>query len=180
MKKNLLLYVLLIFLIIVNGFFLYNYIGKSEVVNGKNNKNPLNFIVEELQFDDIQKKKAEALNEKHHRRMMRINDDMKVFKDGLMSKIFDESIEKQEIDSLNRLITKKELELNKEVFYHFRAIQDICTKEQKKKFKKIIKDVLKGGDKNNRRPPPNGNGEGQGRPPMEGDDRRPPPPNNRH
>ena len=49
MIKNKILYVLLAFLIIANGFFLYDYLGKPDR-NGPRN-NPQQFIVKELNFN---------------------------------------------------------------------------------------------------------------------------------
>ena len=62
MKKNGALYVLLAFLIIANGFFLFLFLSKPS----KNGGNPENFIAKELKFDEQQLEKFRELNEIHN------------------------------------------------------------------------------------------------------------------
>ncbi|MBT3587140.1 MAG: hypothetical protein HN507_00670, partial [Flavobacteriaceae bacterium] len=59
MTKNTILYVLLTFLIIANGFFLYDYLGKPDR-NGPRN-NPEQFIVKELNFNTNQMQEFKGL-----------------------------------------------------------------------------------------------------------------------
>ena len=61
MKKNTILYILLAFLIIANGFFLVNYLGRSRKPDGQ--KGPGDFIVKELNFDASQMERFHLLNE---------------------------------------------------------------------------------------------------------------------
>ncbi|MGB1211344.1 MAG: hypothetical protein ACPG41_07955 [Lacinutrix venerupis] len=58
MKKNTVLYVLLIVLIIMNGFFLFNYLGRPQ---HKGVKESSAFIVKELNFNASQLKKLQHL-----------------------------------------------------------------------------------------------------------------------
>jgi len=163
MKKNLLLYILLAFLLVVNGFFLFNHLAKPD---RKGPRGPGDFMVKELQFNEDQLHSFNELNGEHHRKMRLLSNDLRKLKDELFSKISVTSIDVNVIDSLTTLIGKKEKEKETEIFNHFRNIQDICTKKQKEKFKMIIKDALhRGGDKGQRPP-------GSGRP----NERRPPPP----
>jgi len=163
MKKNLLLYILLAFLLVVNGFFLINHLSKA---NRKGPKGPGNFIVKELQFNKDQLNNFDQLNDQHHNKMRLLSDDLRKLKDELFSKISVASVNENEVDSLTTLIGKKEKEKETEIFNHFRNIQDICTEKQKEKFKIIIKDALRRGDDKGQRPP------GSGRP----NERRSPPP----
>lgn len=170
MKKNLLLYILLIFLILVNGFFLYNYLGKGIGNENKRHrtKDPLVFFSEQLNFNDSQKEKVKLLNDKHRNTMMQISRDVKGLKDVLFSYVFNDSIAHKKIDSLTALIGFKEAELEKEAFYHFRTIENICTSKQNKKLKKILKDAIGRGPEKN------------GPPHKIDNDHRPPPPTNDH
>jgi len=85
-----------------------------------------------------------------------------------------------EVDSIVSLIGKKEAELNKEVFFHFRNIQEICNHKQKETFKKILDDAHKVSRQNSNMPPPQ-EATGNHRPPPPPDggnvNRRPPPDN---
>lgn len=167
MKKNLLLYVLLVFLIVVNGFFLFNYLGTSDKTENRNRpKGPANFIVKELNFNDEQMLQFERVNRKHHHEMRRISDDIKQLKDALFNKISEVSINENAIDSITTLIGEKVKEKDIEAFYHFKSIQELCNDEQKEKFKRIINDALhKQGRKDNRPPLRNGDGEHRRPPP---------------
>ncbi|WP_308993038.1 hypothetical protein QLS71_011130 [Mariniflexile litorale] len=177
MKKNILLYVLLFFLIIVNGFFLYNYLGKPDVK--KEGKDPMSFVIKQLNFDDEQLQEMQFLNKKHHKKMMRINDGVKELKDALFNRLSDIDVDEKVVDSITALIGLKEKELDKEAFYHFRSIQELCNDKQKEKFKSIIKDALhKGREQGDRPAPREGGPDGQRLPHLGGPEgNRLPPPN---
>ena len=152
MKKNLLLYVLLVFLIAVNSFFLFNYLGNSDETENRNRpKGPANFIVKELNFNDEQMLQFKRYNRKHHQQMRRISDDIKQLKDALFNKISDVLLNENAIDSITTLIGEKVKEKDIEVFYHFKSIQELCDDNQKETFKRIINDALhrEGGKKHN-------------------------------
>ena len=156
MKKNTILYVLLIFLIIVNGFFLFNYLkggNDNKRIEPKRNRD---FIVKELNFDATQLEQFNVKSEEHHETMKRLSDEIKGLKDNLFPNLFDETINESVIDSLMSLICVKEKEQEKEIFYHFRAIQEIANDKQKEKFKTILMDALRQNDHGKRPPPPNG------------------------
>ncbi|GAA3654236.1 Spy/CpxP family protein refolding chaperone [Flavivirga jejuensis] len=171
MKKNVLLYILLVFLIVVNGFFLFNYIGNSDKIDNKERpKGPANFIVKQLNFDDEQMQQFEEINKKHHQQMRRISDNNKKLKDALFNRISDISLKENTVDSITTLIGEKEKEKGEVIFYHFKSIQALCNDKQKKKFKRIINDALHKGDKPEGRP----EGRREGRP--EGRHGEPPPP----
>nr|WP_321233177.1 hypothetical protein [uncultured Psychroserpens sp.] len=140
MKKNIPLYILLVFLIIVNAFFLFNYLGKSNHKGKRGNQN--NFIVRELKFDDTQKQKLKDLEASHHKRIRTILEGSKELKGELFDKISMESISESEIDSIASLIGDIEKDKELETFYHFRAIQNICNDEQKEAFERIVKKAL--------------------------------------
>ena len=164
MKKNLLLYILLVFLIIVNGFFLFNSIGKTSGGKQNERQRPGDFIIKELGFNELQLEQFRALNHEHHRTMRHLSDGIKELKDDLFDELTVSPINDILIDSITSLIGKRQKEKETEVFYHLRSIQEICNSKQKEKFKNIIIDALqKGGGKDK---PPH----------RRGDERRPPPP----
>ena len=175
MKKNLPLYILLIFLIIVNGFFLFNYLGRPNFEKDNPSKDPASFLTAQLGFSELQIKEIELINKKQHQNMMAINNDVRRLKDELFSKLSSETINDQVVDSITTLIGLKQKEMDKMAFYHFRSIQEVCNDTQKEKFKKIIKDALHRGV-NGRNAAPLNREERDGPPPGIGDCQGPPPP----
>ena len=151
MTKNTILYVLLTFLIIANGFFLYDYLGKPDR-NGPR-KNPEQFIVKELNFNTNQMQEFKGLGKNHRERMRRLDQEQKQLKNQLFSKISEKNINPLEIERISSLIGENNKNKDLEVFNHFRAIQEICNAPQKQKFKKIVMDALHKGP-----PPRNGGG----------------------
>lgn len=143
MKKNLILYILLGFLIVVNGIFLFNYLGKP---NREGPNKPQAFIVKELKFDASQKEQLKRLDDAHHKKMSTILDTLKVLKDDFFDKISDASIKEEAIDSITTLIGIKEQTKEKEVFYHFRAIHELCDAKQKERFIGIIEEARHKGE----------------------------------
>lgn len=175
MKKNTFLYILLFFLIVVNGFFLFNYIGVHNFNEPDESQREKNFIVKELGFNDRQLEEFNNKSKGHHETMTRFSEEVRVLKDQLFSTLTDDNVQVATVDSISALICDIETLKEKEVFYHFKMIQDIANDEQKEKFKSILKDALRRGDNENRPPPPS---EAEGhRPPPPGDaeGHRPPP-----
>ncbi len=155
MKKNTILYILLIFLIVVNGFFLFNYMGKPNDNIPNKSKRNRDFIVKELGFNKTQLAQFRENSKGHHETIMRLSDDIKELKDSLFETLSDDSINEATIDSISTLVCAKETEKEKETFYHFKMIRDIANDKQKEKFKSILMDALRQGDKGNRPPPLN-------------------------
>jgi hypothetical protein len=151
MNKNSILYVLLAFLIIANGFFLYDYLGKPDRDGPRNN--PEQFIVKELNFNADQMQEFKGLGKNHRERMMRLDQEQKQLKDQLFSKVSEKNINPLEIERISSLIGENNKNKDLEVFNHFRAIQEICNDPQKQKFQKIVMDALYKGP-----PPRNGGG----------------------
>ncbi len=151
MTNNTILYVLLAFLIIANGFFLYDYLGKPDRDGPRNN--PEQFIVKELNFNSDQMQEFKEIGKNHRERMMRLDQEKKQLKDQLFSKISEKNVNPLEIERISSLIGENNKNKDLEVFNHFRAIQEICNDPQKQKFKKIVMDAL---HKNS--PPRNGGG----------------------
>ncbi|NMH86698.1 Spy/CpxP family protein refolding chaperone [Flavivirga algicola] len=168
MKKNALLYVLLLFLIVVNGFFLFNYLGgsnKTENNNQPKGKGPVGFIVKELNFDEDQMFQLEDLNREHHHIMRGIGGEIKQLKEALFNQIFDKSSSENSIDSITSMIGEKIKERDIETFYHLKAIEALCNEQQKEKFKKIINEALHKEGRKEQRPPLRKGGPGFGPPP---------------
>lgn len=141
MKKNLLLYILLAFLVVMNGFFLFKQFGATDKQDAPR-RGPRNFIAKQLKFDDAQTIAFEKLDADHRIKMEAILDEIKVAKDGLFDKLSEESVNKLDIDSIATAIASKETAKDVEIFYFFQAVRDLCNEDQKVRFESIIKDAL--------------------------------------
>ncbi|MEP3836067.1 MAG: hypothetical protein ABJM36_00370 [Algibacter sp.] len=172
MSKKLPLYILLVFLIVVNGFFLYSYLGEGPKNNAKEPMPPKMFLAKELGFDVSQKARFDVLDKRHHERMQNIASEIRVLKDDMFNGFSDATFKESNIIAITKLIGEKEAAKDLEVFRYFRKIKAICNTEQKEKFNKILKDALRRGDR--AQGPPEGRPEGRrdGGP----DSDRPPPP----
>ena len=175
MKKNIPLYILLFFLIVMNGFFLYNYLGIGEKDEQKGPIRPENFLVKELGFDDSQQEKLRVLGEVHHNRMRGLSDELRVLKDELFLGLSDTSLKHMNKDSIAGLIGEKETAKDLEVLRHFEQVQELCNNKQKEKFSEIIKDALRRAGRD--QGPPRGERPEANRPSHNGfEENRPPPP----
>ena len=159
MKKNIILYVLLAFLIIVNGIFLFLFLNKPGIKGQK----PEDFIAKQLKFDERQLEQFGKLNDSHKEDRRKYADDTKQLKDMLFSKISDENVTSVTIDSITNLIGRKEQAKEMMVFNHFRELRAICNEKQKGRLDKIIEDGLDKGQEGMK--PPGMDREGQGPPP---------------
>ena len=165
MKKNLILYILLVFLIAANVFFLYLYMGKSDDSMPSMPERNQNFIVKELGFNENQLKQFNEKSKRHFEVMMDLSNGIKELKDNLFGTLSDDSVNEATIDSISALICEIETKKEKEIYYHFRMIRDIANDEQKEKFEGILLDALRQRDQGNRPPPPNGQDGQRPRPP---------------
>ncbi len=169
MKKNLLLYIILVFLLVMNGFFLFKHFGDSDNKVGPQRFSSRNFISDQLEFDAAQLEKFEELDRAHRERINNLRREIRISKDRLFDMAADKSINDSEIDAITTEIANTEKAKGLETFRFFNAVSELCNKDQRKRFKKMIKDGL-------RRP--------QGPPPRDRDRRpnntdqehRPPPP----
>lgn len=151
MKKNILLYILLAFLILVNGFFLIQYLGKPDK---KGPRGPGSFLAKELQFDTSQMEQFNKIEEGHQERIHVFVENSNKLKEELFDELSDTSANQQEIDSIISLIGKNAKAKELETFNHLRAVQDICNDAQKEKFRIIVKDALRRGRGRKGGPPP--------------------------
>ncbi len=166
MKKNLLLYILLGFLVIMNAFFLFKHFGTTTLTDGPR-ESPVNFIANQLEFDENQTNQLYKLDETHRSKINSIQNDLRNLKDEMFNKLSVSPFDASEVDDIAKAIAKLQTEKELEIFYFFKAIGDLCTENQRDGFEAILGDAL--------RPPrrPVGGRLPGGR---EGDEHRPPPP----
>ncbi|AXG71841.1 heavy-metal resistance [Kordia sp. SMS9] len=139
MKKNTFLYILLIFLVVMNGFFMFKIFGDKP----PRGANPGKFIAKELQFDEAQMQQFSTINDVHHEAMMTISRDIKKLKDALFAEISETTVDKAKIDDITNQIGEKERQKDLKTFYHFKEVQKICTDEQRERFNTLIQHALK-------------------------------------
>ncbi|MEO9893900.1 hypothetical protein [Aurantibacter sp.] len=168
MKKNLLLYILLGFLIIMNGFFLVRHFGN--IGNKRpDNIRPSNFIAKELQFDEKQMKQFKKLNTEHRKEIRILLDDIRKSKDDMFGLLTAQNVSDQLIDSITTIVANKNKKKEIATFKFFRAVNEICNEEQTERFSLILKDALhQRGPDNQDGPPPGGRGPESGPPPPPG------------
>jgi protein CpxP len=151
--KSKLLPVLLVILILLNGVLIFMLIKKPH--ENKRHQQEKNFLIEELQFTDIQKDKFLSFDTVHRENMMRLEQQIRKQKDVLFNSFSDGVVN---IDSLALLIGELAGKKDVEIFGFFKSVRKICTKDQQEKFDKIISKALKGGKKGpprgRRMPPP--------------------------
>lgn len=138
MKKNILLYILLIVLVVMNGFFMVKIFGDKHPPD----RNPGLFIAKELNFDTAQMQEFEKINNVHHEAMREISRDIKKLKDQLFNQLSETEVNETKINDITSRIGEKERQKDLKTFYHFKAVQKICVDEQRPRFNSIIQDAL--------------------------------------
>ncbi len=159
MKKNTILYVILFFLVLMNGFFLFNHIGMPRLKPPIGQfENPRDFIAKKLNFKSEQLDAFLIIKDKHQEKMKAHDLELKNLKDELFNNVNSSTFSNSALDSLTTLIGNLEKQKETEVFNFFKNIQGICDEKQKEHFEKILKDAL--------------------HPPMQMGENGPPPPRN--
>ena len=159
--KSKLLPILLFLLMLLNGVLIFMLINKPH--EKRKDRPERNFLTEQLQFSDTQKEQFVELDKLHRVNMMGIDKAIKEQKDVLFNSFSKENFN---LDSLTNKIGFLEGKKEAEVFSFFHKVRTLCNLNQAKKFDKIIKKALKGGE---RRPPREGR-----MPPAEGERNHPP------
>ena len=154
MKKNLVLYLLLVFLVITNAFFLFHFMNNQSHKGPRKDVRPIDFLTNELRLNEEQINKVQLLNKEHHQKMMVVSEDIKRLKDALFNRISADSVDKMKVDSITSLIGEKEKEKDVLTFYHFKKIQELCNDNQKETFRRIVNDALHRNGREGNRPPP--------------------------
>lgn len=137
MKKNTIVLITLLFLIVMNGVLLYLVVQKPE----RQKRHPREFLVKELALNREQQEQYENLARDHHHKMRKLDDRFKRIKGDLFRNLGNPNAEK-ETDSLTRLIGRLSQERELELFQHFSEIERICTPEQKQKLKRLVAGAL--------------------------------------
>ena len=139
MKKNRILYLLLAVLLIINTLFVLRYFGDKK--HG-NKSNPGSFIAKELNFTMEQMVAFNTLNNVHENKINGIRKVDKKLKTQLFSQLSKTNVSPEEVHTITRAIGTIVSKRDSLTFYHFKAIQSICTDSQKEKFSKIVVNAM--------------------------------------
>lgn len=132
----------------------------------------IEYLVNELGLDSVQKEKLGLLKADHQQKMREIRSRNKAVKDALFSLLKDSTATDSAVAKAARESVVYDVEAELVTFKHFREIRNLCNPEQKKKFDSVIAEVL-------RMMAPRPGGPNQGPPPERGslrDNRRDGPP----
>jgi protein CpxP len=102
---------------------------------------PALFLIHELGLNAEQQSRFEKLRDEHHQRMVQIQDSLhtlhETFFEGLSATT------PLQTDSIAGLMGKKQSEIEKLTFDHFRKVRALCTPDQQKKFDSVIEEALR-------------------------------------
>lgn len=128
MKKNKTLIFIIILLLICNAFSLFL------LMQGKGHKHPP-YISDKIGLDGTKLEQAHQLENAHFAKMKPISDQIHKRQSSLFSTINSNQVNQ---DSLLIEINRLEMDRNKLVINHFRALYKICNAEEKTKLTKEI------------------------------------------
>ena len=142
MKKNLITYILLFFLIAVNGFFLVTYLKDENNKQPVRSEQPPNFIAKELEFGKDQLQQFREITRKHRRAIRELMTENRSLKKQLWNSLADATTQENQIDSITSLIGGIQKQKEQKTFYYFKEVESICTQKQQMKLQEIIKEAL--------------------------------------
>ena len=152
--KTKLLPILLILLILLNGFLIFMVVKKPH--NNRKNLPPRNFLTEQLDFSKKQTRQFVDLENIHRNFMENLDEEIIKNKDVLFNSFSNITIN---VDSITNQIGVLEGKKEAEIFRFFSNVRELCTLNQIEKFDNIIKEALKGGK---RKPPRENKGPSHG------------------
>ncbi|WP_422859162.1 Spy/CpxP family protein refolding chaperone [Flagellimonas sp. S174] len=148
MKKNILLIIFLVFLMVMNGVLLFLVIKKPS----QRQRPPREFISEQLNFNETQTASFLEFDREHHRRMREINFELNDLKQMLFSELGNSSLGDEQLDSITEEIGTLTKAREIEVFRYFSEVEKICNDKQKQKLKRIVSGALRHGPPGDRPP----------------------------
>jgi len=111
------------------------------------------FLEDQLNFNDKQREEFNKLRDEHHKALMVIQDTIKSLKDRMFDQLILNSQDSLKVNSLAASIGDAQKQIELITYNHFQKVRALCDNEQKQKFDKIMKDVVRALDM---RPPHDG------------------------
>ena len=139
MKKNTLLYILLIVLLISNAFFLFKHFGGKHDGRGDNRKGSRDYIVKELNFTEAQQMQYDNLRSTFFNIMKMKDSSLRLLKNDFYNNLTHDELSAKEIDSIASLISEQEKQKDIELFNYLSNVRSMCDDEQKIRFGEIVK-----------------------------------------
>jgi protein CpxP len=134
MKKDRLLWVLIILLVIINISGLIFIISERHPRPGKEFDEVL---IHELGLSNDQIKQFDVLKRDHHQRMMKLDQEMRpIFEDYF--NLLTQTKDPTKKDSLEKILSARYQEKIKVTYQHFDDLKAICTPEQQEKLSNIV------------------------------------------
>ncbi len=137
---------------------------------------PRNFVISSLKFSDEQVKKYDVLINGHKQAMDSLRDESMRYRQQLFQNLKNEATGAAIADSLAKCIADNQQRIEMVTYNHFAQVRALCTSEQKAGFDKIIREVTRRMNGNQRGAPPPRRDDQPGGPQDNGN---PPPPRDR-
>lgn len=107
------------------------------------NHGPGDFITNELQFSEAQKKSFDELRHAHHEAIEKLKEDGHVLRETFFNNLKKDSVDENEVKNQSQLIADNQKQIEFVTFRHFQEVRKLCDDRQKKHFDEIIQDVLR-------------------------------------
>jgi len=150
MKKNIIVYILLGFLMVMNAVLLFIVVKEPE----KRMRPPREFIYDRLNFREEQVDQFLEIDAAHRNKMKSIDGETRRLKETLFSNL---ERENEKVDSIASRIGSLSKERELELHSYFKQIEDICDQKQRKQLEHMLRGAV--------RPKPPGHGPHDGPPP---------------
>ena len=100
------------------------------------------FLKNELNLTEQQMDRFKVLGDEHRKRTRPVQKEIHRLKMEMMDGIFNPESDEGKTDRIAEEIGRLDARMQKALFSHFRDFADICDKEQREKFRRIITEVL--------------------------------------
>lgn len=100
----------------------------------------VHFMERELGFDKSQREAFQKLKKDHFKKSASKRREMGVLRELMFENLDNSTFNK---DSIVNIIGSTQVQLEIDMYEHFRAVRNICTEEQKVKFDKMVKRITK-------------------------------------
>lgn len=147
------------------------WFGRKDAIKPPPGGNARAYLVQELALTNRQVKQYDELREQHFSKMQQLMQEIRETRDRFFDNISSSTVDTATVSGLAKELSEKEAEKERVTLYHFRTVRGLLSEEQKQRFDKVIKDVLR---MMGRPPGPGHRGRAGDRLPGEG----PPPPRN--
>ena len=101
------------------------------------------FLEDQLNLNDKQREEFNSLREEHHKEIMVIQDSIRTLKDRMFEQLSANPPDSLKTNSIAGAIGENQKRIELLAFGHFQKVRSICDDNQKQKFDKITKDIVR-------------------------------------